>query len=49
MADALSGFRPKARRVAEMANAVKRLHNTGIIDFADLGALTEIHGSRDSA
>ncbi len=37
MADAVSGFRQKVSRVAEMANAVKRLHDTGIIDLANLG------------
>ena len=37
MADALSGFRRKVSRVAEMANAVKRLHDTGVIDFANFG------------
>jgi fatty-acyl-CoA synthase len=37
MADALSGLRQKVSRVAEMASAVKRLHDTGIIDLANLG------------
>lgn len=37
MADTLSGFRHKVSRAAEMANAVKRLHDTGIIDLANLG------------
>ena len=37
MADAMSGFRQKVSRVAEMASAVKRLHDTGIIDLANLG------------
>ena len=36
MANALSGFRQKVSRVAELANAVKRLHDTGIIDLANL-------------
>ena len=37
MADALSGLRQKVSRVAEIASAVKRLHDTGIIDLANLG------------
>jgi fatty-acyl-CoA synthase len=37
MADALSGFRQKLSRVTETANAVKRLHDTGIIELANLG------------
>lgn len=37
MADALSGFRQKVARVTEVANAVKRLHETGIIDLTNLG------------
>lgn len=35
MADALSRFRQKVSRVAEVANAVKRLHETGIVDLAN--------------
>ena len=37
MVDALSGFRQKVSRVAGVANAVKRLHDTGIIDLPNLG------------
>jgi fatty-acyl-CoA synthase len=36
MADTLSGLRQKLSRAAETAKAVKRLHDTGIIDFANL-------------
>ena len=41
MADVLSGFRQKVSRVAEMAHAVKRLHDTGIVDLANLGVTLE--------
>jgi len=37
MADILSELRQKVSRVTGMANAVKRLHDTGIIDLANLG------------
>ena len=37
MAEALSGIRQKLSRVAEMAKAVKRLHDTGIVDLGNLG------------
>jgi len=47
MADALSGFRQKLSRVTETANAVKRLHDTGIIDLANLGVtLQTVKNSR---
>ena len=47
MADALSGFRQKVSRVAELANAVKRLHDTGIIDLANLSVtLQTVKNSR---
>jgi fatty-acyl-CoA synthase len=47
MADALSGLRQKVSRVAEMATAVKRLHDTGIIDLANLGVtLQTVKNSR---
>ncbi len=47
MADALSGFRQKVSRVAETANAVKRLHDTGVIDLANLGVtLQTVKNSR---
>ena len=41
MANALSGFRQKVSRVAELANAVKRLHDTGIIDLANLSVTVQ--------
>jgi fatty-acyl-CoA synthase len=37
MADALSGLRQRISRITEVANAVKRLRDTGIIDFASPG------------
>jgi len=37
MADTLSGFRQKLSRVAQMTKAVKRLHDTGIVDLGNLG------------
>src|SRR6516164_5912820 len=37
MAEALGGIRPKLSRAAEMARAVKRLHDTGIVDLGNLG------------
>jgi fatty-acyl-CoA synthase len=47
MANALSGFRQKVSRVAELANAVKRLHDTGIIDLANLSVtLQTVQNSR---
>jgi fatty-acyl-CoA synthase len=47
MANALSGFRQKVSRVAELANAVKRLHDTGIIDLANLSVtLQTVKNSR---
>jgi fatty-acyl-CoA synthase len=47
MANALSGFRQKVNRVAELANAVKRLHDTGIIDLANLSVtLQTVKNSR---
>lgn len=47
MTDALSGLRQKVSRVTEMANAVKRLHETGIIDLANLGVtLQTVKNSR---
>jgi fatty-acyl-CoA synthase len=47
MADVLSGFRQKVSRVAELANAVKRLHDTGIIDLANLSVtLQTVKNSR---
>ena len=47
MAKALSGFRQKVSRVAELANAVKRLHDTGIIDLANLSVtLQTVKNSR---
>jgi fatty-acyl-CoA synthase len=47
MADALSGLRQKVSRIAETANAVKRLRDTGIIDLANLGVtLQTVKNSR---
>jgi fatty-acyl-CoA synthase len=47
MANPLSGFRQKVSRVAELANAVKRLHDTGIIDLANLSVtLQTVKNSR---
>ena len=36
MAEALGGIRQKLSRAAEMAKAVKRLHDTGIVDLGNL-------------
>ncbi|MFZ3306283.1 acyl-CoA synthetase [Mycobacterium sp.] len=41
MADALSGFRQKLSRVAQMTKAVKRLHATGIVDLGNLGVTVQ--------
>src|ERR1700733_6525471 len=47
MANPLSGFRQKVSRVAELANAVKRLHDTGIIALANLSVtLQTVKNSR---
>jgi fatty-acyl-CoA synthase len=47
MANALSGCRQKVSRIAELANAVKRLHDTGIIDLANLSVtLQTVKNSR---
>jgi fatty-acyl-CoA synthase len=47
MAEALGGIRQKLSRAAEMAKAVKRLHDTGIVDLSKLGAtLQTIKNSR---
>ena len=37
MVDGLIGFREKLRHIVEMANAVKRLSDTGILDLGNLG------------
>ena len=41
MAEALGGIRQKLSRAAEMAKAVKRLHDTGIVDLGNLGVTLE--------
>jgi len=47
MAKALGGIRQKLSRSAEMAKAVKRLHDTGILDLANLGVtLQTVKNSR---
>ena len=47
MAEALGGIRQKLSRAAEMAKAVKRLHDTGIVDLGNLGAtLQTVKNSR---
>jgi fatty-acyl-CoA synthase len=47
MADALSGFRRKVSHVTELANGVKRLHATGIVDLGNLGVtLQTVKNSR---
>lgn len=47
MADVLSRFRQTVGRVAEVANAVKRLHQTAITDLANLGNLARYEVPRD--
>jgi fatty-acyl-CoA synthase len=47
MAEALGGIRQKLSRAAEMAKAVKRLHDTGIVDLGNLGVtLQTVKNSR---
>ena len=47
MADATSGFRRKVSHVTELANAVKRLRDTGIVDLGNLGVtLQTVKNSR---
>lgn len=47
MAGALAGIRPKLSRAAQMAKAVKRLHDTGIVDLGNLGlTLQTVKNSR---
>jgi fatty-acyl-CoA synthase len=47
MAEALGGIRQKLSRAAEMAKALKRLHDTGIVDLGDLGVtLQTVKNSR---
>ena len=47
MTEALSGIRQTLSRVAEKAKAVKRLHETGMVDLGDLGVtLQTIKNSR---
>jgi len=47
MAKALSGFRQKLSRAAEMAKGVQRLQASGIVDLGDLGAtLQTVKNSR---
>jgi len=47
MAEALGGIRQKLNSAAEMAKAVKRLHDTGIVDLGNLGlTLQTVKNSR---
>jgi fatty-acyl-CoA synthase len=47
MAEALGGIRQKLSRAAELAKAVKRLHDTGIVDLGNLGVtLQTVKNSR---
>jgi fatty-acyl-CoA synthase len=47
MAEALGGIRQKLSRAAEIAKAVKRLHDTGIVDLGNLGVtLQTVKNSR---
>jgi fatty-acyl-CoA synthase len=47
MADATSGFRRKVSHLTELANAVKRLRDTGIVDLGNLGVtLQTVKNSR---
>jgi fatty-acyl-CoA synthase len=47
MAEALGGIRQKLSRAAEMVKAVKRLHDTGIVDLGNLGVtLQTVKNSR---
>jgi len=47
MAKALGGIRQKLSRAAEIAKAVKRLHDTGIVDLGNLGVtLQTVKNSR---
>ena len=41
MVDGLIGFRHKVRHIVENAKAVKRLHDTGILDLSNLGVTLE--------
>ena len=41
MAEALGGIRLKLSRAAEKAKAVKRLHDTGIVDLGNLGVMLQ--------
>jgi fatty-acyl-CoA synthase len=47
MAKALGGIRQRLSRAVEMAKAVKRLHDTGIVDLGNLGVtLLTVKNSR---